>query len=290
MSTIPTTTDESVSTKTTAMTGALRRERSRGLRRRRIELAVAILAPVVLITAVEVASRIGAVDARLFPPPSAVVERGWTMLGDGALVRHVVATTTRLFVGFGIGTVAGVALGVAAGLSRLLRAAFTPVFTAVFMLPKIALLPLLLLLFGLTETPRVLAIAITVFCIVYIGTLAGLTHINGTVLDVARAYRARGARLLCFVLLPAAAPEIFTSLRVAVGAAVAVVTAVEFVASANGLGYLIWNSWQLFQPRDMAVALASVALLGTAATGALVICERTLLPWQRRPSSRKDNP
>ncbi|WP_007024789.1 ABC transporter permease [Saccharomonospora iraqiensis] len=270
---------------------ALRRAVEREHRRHRLlrtrDLALAVLTPLVLLALWEVAAATGMLDARLFTPPSEILSRGWEMISTGELWVHVYSTVGRLLTGFALGAVVGIAVGLVMGVSRPLRAAFGPTFTALYALPKIAILPLLLLIFGLTETPKVLSVAISVFFVVQINTLAGITQIDGRILEAARAYRATGWRLFRYVLLPGATPSIMTGLRVSAGMAVIVVTAVEFVASNNGLGYLIWNSWQLFQPQTMFVGLITVSIIGAVVTGLIILLERALLPWQHSGGPRK---
>jgi NitT/TauT family transport system permease protein len=193
----------------------------------------------------------------------------------------------RLLTGFGIGAVLGITSGLLMGVWRPLRAALGPTFTALYALPKIAILPLLLLVFGLTETPKIIAVAISVFFVLQINTLAGIVQFDARTLEAARAYRATGWKLFRYVLLPGATPTIMTGLRVAAGMSVVIVTAVEFVASNNGLGYLIWNSWQLFQPQDMYVGLITVALTGATMTGLIILLEKVLLPWKHGNGKRK---
>lgn len=270
---------------------ALRRAVEREHRRHRLlrtrDLALAVATPLVLLALWEIAAATGMLDARLFTPPSEILSRGWEMISTGELWVHVYSTVARLLTGFAFGAVVGIAVGLVMGVSRPLRAAFGPTFTALYALPKIAILPLLLLIFGLTETPKVLSVAISVFFVVQINTLAGITQIDGRILEAARAYRATGWRLFRYVLLPGATPSIMTGLRVSAGMAVIVVTAVEFVASNNGLGYLIWNSWQLFQPQTMFVGLITVSIIGAVVTGLIILLERALLPWQHSGGPRK---
>lgn len=264
-----------------ALEAAVDREyrRARNLRRR--DLLLAIATPIILLSAWEAAARGGLLDARLFTPPSAIATRGWDMIESGQLWHHIGATVARLMIGLIIGAVVGVATGLLMGVWRPLRAALEPTFTALYALPKIAILPLLLLIFGLTETPKVLSVAISVFFVVQINTLAGIVQIDSRILEAARAYHASGWKLFRFVLLPGALPSIMTGLRVSAGMAVIVITAVEFVASNSGLGYLIWNSWQLFQPQTMFVGLILVCLIGAAITGLVILLERALVPWRR---------
>jgi sulfonate transport system permease protein len=259
---------------------AVEREYRRHRRLQARDLALAVLTPVVLLLAWEVAALTGALDERLFTPPSQILSRAVEMLVDGELWGHVGATVARLAAGLVLGAAAGIAVGLVMGVWRPVRAALGPTFTALYALPKIAILPLLLLVFGLTETPKVLSVAISVFFVVQINTLAGILQIDARVLEAARAYRATGWKLFRHVLLPGATPSIVTGLRVSAGMAVIVVTAVEFVASNDGLGYLIWNSWQLFQPATMFVGLITVSLIGALVTGLVIVLERALLPWR----------
>ncbi|MFI9650002.1 ABC transporter permease [Streptomyces sp. NPDC052040] len=243
-------------------------------------MALGLAVPAVLLTGWEAASRTAAVDALLFPPPSHVATCMFGMIRDGELVRHYGATLRRLLPGYALGASAGTLAGFAMGASRLVRAAFGPLFAALYCVPKIATLPLLLLVFGLTETPKVLSVAVTVFFVMQINTHAGVAQIDSRVLETARSYGASGPKLLWFVLLPGAAPAMLTGLRTAIGLSVVVDVAVEFVASESGLGFLIWNSWTLFQPDRMYVGLLSVALLGAALSAVIALGERWALPWQ----------
>lgn len=252
--------------------------RKRLLRRRDVLLSV--LTPVALLVLWELSSAVGLIDSRIFSSPSMVFQTGVEMIGDGSLAMHAWATIYRLGLGFILGSVAGIGVGLLMGIWRPLRAAFGPMFTALYALPMIAILPLLLLIFGLTETPRVLAVAISVFFVLQINTTAGVVQIDDKILEAARSYNARGVRLFTSVLLPSSLPTIATGLRVAAGMSVTVVAAVEFVAANAGLGFLVWNSWQLFQPSAMYVGLVAVAILGAIVTFGLVWLERLLTPWK----------
>ncbi|MDJ0375922.1 ABC transporter permease [Cryobacterium sp. PH31-L1] len=278
---------EGVARRLTELDQAIDQEFKREQRLRARDLGLAILTPIVLLALWELAAATGVLDARLFSPPSAIGERGAEMVADGSLFVHIWATVGRLAFGFIAGSILGVFAGLIMGVVRPIRAALSPTFTALYALPKIAILPLLLLIFGLTETPKILAVAISVFFVVQINTLAGIMQIDARILESARAYKATGIRLFVNVLLPAAAPAIMTGLRVAAGMSVIVVTAVEFVASNNGLGYLIWNSWQLFQPATMFVGLIVVSVIGALVTGLIIVLERVVLPWRNSNSPKK---
>ena len=266
---------------------AIGREYRRTVRLRYRDLLLSVLTPLLLLGLWEAAARSGALDARLFTPPTEIAQQAGSMALSGELWQHTSATVARLLTGFVAGAAAGILAGLLMGVWRPVRAALGPTFTALYALPKIAILPLLLLIFGLTETPKVLSVAISVFFVMQINTLAGIVQIDGRVLEAARAYKASGLKLFRYVLLPGATPAIMTGLRVAAGMSVIVITAVEFVASNNGLGYLIWNSWQLFQPSKMFVGLIVVSLVGATVTALIILLERAVLPWKYSSGSKK---
>jgi len=268
---------------------AATREMTKARRLRRRDLALAILTPVLLLVAWQIAADTELIDRQLFSPPSQTLSRGAEMVASGELATHVFATVARLLVGYSLGAVLGIIVGLAMGTWRPLNAALGPTFSALYALPKIAILPLLLLIFGLTETPKILAVMITIFFVLQINTLSGIRQIDAGIIEASRAYGATGLRQFRFVIIPAALPSIFTGLRVAAGLGVIVITAVEFVASNNGLGFLIWNSWQLFQPERMFVGLITVSILGALLTFSVTGTEYLAIPWRRadRPARRR---
>lgn len=260
---------------------AARAERTRERRLQGRDLALAILTPVALLLLWEVAARLGWIDVRVFSSPSDVAAQGADMAADGSLAEHTLATLARLGIGGAIGAVLGITVGLLMGTSRALNAALGPTFSALYALPKVAILPILLFIFGLTETPRILSVVISVFFIMQINTVAGVHAIDAKLLEAARAYGARGADRFRHIILPGALPYIFAGARVAVGTGVIVITAVEMLASNTGLGYLIWNSWTLFMPDKMYVGLVMVSLLGAGLTALFAFIERRAIPWRR---------
>lgn len=256
-------------------------------RRRWRDLALSVGVPLVLLAAWELGARFGWIDGRLFTPPGSILATGAEMVASGALFEDLVPSVLRLLAGFSLAALFGVLAGLLMGVWRPVRAALGPLFTVLFAVPKVAILPLFLLIFGLNEMPRILVIFIAVFFIVQINTLAGILEIDKRILEAGRAYNATGFKHFWFVLLPGSLPSIFTSFRVAAGLAVVVVVSVEFVAANSGLGYLIWNSWQLFQPAQMYVGLIVVSIIGALMTGLVILVERLALPWKYSNSTSR---
>lgn len=261
-----------------AVAGLRLRER----RRRRLDLFLAVATPVALLALWQAAADLHWVDARVFTPPVQIAHAAGQLISSGVLPSDLLATLARLAVGFVIGAAGGIAVGLLLGLARPLRAALSPLFTALYAVPQIALLPLLLVIFGIGETAKVLTVVAVTFFVLEINALAAVRHFDPRLLEAGRAYGATGPKMFWHVLLPGCLPAIFTGLRVAVALGLVVITATEFVASNNGLGFLVWNSWQLFEPDQMYVGMATIALLGVALTGVVIALERVAVPWAHR--------
>ena len=261
---------------------AARAERARERRLTTRDTILSIATPLLLLLLWEVGARAGWIDARFFPAPTAILAAGWDMLADGELWEHTGPTLSRLLIGGGLGALAGVIVGMLMGTSRALNAALGPLFSALYPLPKIAIFPILLMIFGPTELPKIISVFVTAFFVMQISTLSGVWAIDKRLLEAGQAYGATGIDRFRFVVLPAALPFVFSGLRTATGTSVVVVTAVEFTgASTTGLGYLIWNSWQLFIPEKMYVGLVVIGVIGALLTFLIIRIEKLLLPWRR---------
>lgn len=261
------------------VSAAVERLRRDSRRRRRLDLTLAVATPLSLLVVWQLAADAHWIDPRVFTPPTQIVRAAGALISAGTLQADLGDTTARLVIGYLLGALGGIIVGLVLGVSRTLRAALSPLFTALYAVPQIALLPLLLVIFGVGETAKVVTVVAVTFFVLEINALAGVATLDRRVIEAGRAYGASGWRLFRHVLLPGALPSIFTGLRVAVALALVVVTATEFVASNNGLGFLVWNSWQLFEPNRMYVGLVTIALLGVALTALLTVIERLTLPW-----------
>ncbi|HEY6494789.1 MAG TPA: ABC transporter permease subunit [Trebonia sp.] len=256
--------------------------RRAGRRRRRLDVLLAIATPVALLAAWQLAAEQNWIDPAIFTPPSGIAAAAGTLASNGVLFTDLGATVARLMVGYVIGATSGTLVGLIMGLTPPLRAAFGPLFTALYAVPQIALLPLLLVIFGIGETAKVLTVVAVTFFVLQINASAAVRALDPRLLEVGTAYRATGQKLVRHVILPACTPAIFTGLRVSIALGLVVITAVEFVASNSGLGFLVWNSWQLFEPAQMYVGLVMIALVGVVLTALIALLERAALPWLRR--------
>lgn len=263
-----------------AVTDALLRERRKRQRRDRLERAVTLSSPVILLAVWEAVTILQLVDVRFFPRPSLVVQHLFSMGVSGELWDHMAATLSRVVVGFTVGALGGVAFGLVMGGSRWVRAVLNPMMWSIYPIPKIAIFPLILLVFGLGETSKYVTVAIAVFFLVLFPTIAGVMGIPQIYIDAGHNLGARGLSFYRRIAFPGALPMIFTGLRVGLGVALIIIVGVEFVGADSGIGYLVWNSWQLFNINRMFAGLLVLSVLGHLSSVALDALQQRLVPWR----------
>jgi ABC-type nitrate/sulfonate/bicarbonate transport system permease component len=261
--------------------------------------------PILLLLLWELIVRVGWLDARFFPTPSTVLVALWTMTANGELLGqlwllpeavakngwegvakilsegHLWVSLFRIFGGFFLGAMPGIVLGVVMGMNRTVRVALDPVISAIYVLPKIAILPLVMLIFGIGETSKIVVVGISSFFLVLINTTVGVRDIEPIFFDAAKNYGANRWQTFWHVIIPGALPVIFAGLRLSLGTALIVIIAAEFVAAQYGLGYLIWFSWQTLLTEKMFAGLLVIMILGALFTSGLQFIEHKLMPWQR---------
>lgn len=240
-----------------------------------------LILPVALLVLWEAASSNDWINPLFYPRPSDVVSRTWEQTRDGDLLHDARMTTARLLAGFALGAIPGLVVGIAAGASRAIRQLVYPLATALYVVPRIAMLPLVLVAFSIGESARVFMVAFSVFFIVFFSALSAVQQVERTHLDTARAFGASRLRSAATVLLPASAPTIFAGLRVALGFALIVIVGTEFLAANDGLGARIWRSYQIFDFPSMYAGIVAVTLLGLVLAALLLAIERVMLPWRR---------
>lgn len=234
---------------------------------------------IVLLIAWEAGVRLGFIDALLFTPPTTIGATVVKLFSNGILGIHLAATAWRVGLAVAIGGGAGLVLGVAMGSSFRMRRAVDPFVAALHPVPKIAILPLIMVIFGIGDLSLVIVIATGAFFPILINTMAGVAQIHPVHHDVAQLYRA--GRLMRFrrVVLPGSAPSILAGLRLALNTALLIAIAVEIVAAREGLGAMIWLSWTTLRTEEIYVAIAMTIAFGLAVNGLISLITRWAVPW-----------
>ncbi|MFY8115876.1 MAG: ABC transporter permease [Rhabdaerophilum sp.] len=247
---------------------------------RRLPDGLGLVVPILVAILWEVLVRQGLVSGRLLPPPSRIAGTLMELSQGGELLRHVIATSARVFSGFALGVLAGTLLGALCGYSTLSRRLMDPALQGLRAVPSIAWVPLFILWFGIFEASKVALIAVGVFFPVYLGIMGAILGIDRKIVEVGRVFRLTPLGLVRRILLPAILPSFVLALRGGLGLGWMFVVAAEFMGASEGLGYLLVDGQQLGKPDQIVAAILLFAVLGKITDGILSALFAPLLRWQ----------
>lgn len=215
--------------------------------------------------------------------PQALASEGWPAALSLLTESHVLTTLTRVFVGFFLGALPGIFLGMVMGMSKTVRTMLDATLSAIYVLPKIAIFPIMMLIFAnpFGEGPKIAVVAISAFFLVAINTMVGVRDIDPVYIQAGTNYGAKRWQMFRHVILPGALPVIFAGLRLALGTALIVIVAIEFVRARKGVGFLTFYYWEVLVTEKMYAGLVVVMLLGVLLTLGLQWVERKIMPWQK---------
>jgi len=228
----------------------------------------------------ELLSRTATVSPMFFPPPSSILVVLWGMLAHGNLLADIAITVIRVLTGFVIGAGSGAVLGLAMGRWPRLGAQLDPWVAALHPTPKIAVLPLILVIFGIGEASKVTLAALGAFFPMLINTVAGVRQISPIYFEVARSYGADRLRLFTRVVVPGSLPLIMAGARISINVALMLTIAAELVAAQRGLGQVIWFAWQTLRIEEVYAGLFVTSVLGLIFSILLERLSRWAMPWR----------
>lgn len=240
---------------------------------------LALSSPLFLLIVWELLVRFGLLDARFFPAPSGIATTFWMGVLGGEIWEHTIATLRRVGIGYAMGVIPALVFGIALSMWRGPRRILMPIFNTLYTIPKIAILPLLLFIFGVGDMSKFMIIAIGSFFLVFFNTINGVMQAPAILFDVARNAGASTRQLCCSVAFPAALPSIFTGLKLAMGQAYVLIAATEFVGAKSGIGYYIWMSWQVFDVKKMFVGIVLLSAIGYISITILTKLNEIFVPY-----------
>jgi NitT/TauT family transport system permease protein len=242
------------------------------------ERFASVAAPLLVFIVWEIAARLHLIDTRFFPAPSSIIGTFGKLIHDGSLVSNTLISLERLAIGFAIGAIPGLIVGIFMGLYRPIRIFVEPLIAGTYPIPKSAILPLILLIFGLGEPSKWAMVAIGVFYPVVINTASGVMQIPRIYFDVGKNFGAGRAQLFRTIALPGALPFIMTGVRLGAGMGLILIAIAEMIGAQTGLGYMIWNAWQILSVETMYVGLIVIAIIGFVLTILINELERWVIP------------
>ena len=237
------------------------------------------LVPVAVLLAWELSSRLGWLSSRVLPEPLAVVKAFWSLALSGEMAQHVATSTWRALSGFAIGGGLGLALGLLTGSLRSAETLLDSTLQMVRNIPPLALIPLVILWFGIEESAKLFLVSLGVFFPVYINTFHGIRSVDKGLIEMARSYGLSGWALYRHVILPGALPSILVGVRFSLGFMWVILIVAETISAQSGIGYMTMNAREFLQTDVVLVGILLYALLGKLADVLAKGLERWWLRW-----------
>ncbi len=235
--------------------------------------------PLAIVATWQALSSAGLIPARVLPAPTEVVTAGWKLLLSGELAKNIWVSFWRAIVGFAIGGAIGFGLGLANGLSRRSERILDSTLQMVRNVPHLALIPLVILWFGIDEEAKLFLVALGVFFPIYINTLHGIRTVDSQLVEMGRTYGMSSTTLFWRVILPGALPSIFVGVRYALGIMWLTLIVAETIAASSGIGYMAMQAREFLLVDIVVLSIVIYALLGKLADSAARLLERLCLSW-----------
>jgi sulfonate transport system permease protein len=235
--------------------------------------------PILVIALWEVLSVTGVIPSRILPAPSAVIAAGWRLTLSGELPRNMWVSFWRAIVGLAIGGGLGFALGLINGLSGRAEQISDSTLQMVRNIPHLALIPLVILWFGIDEAAKIFLVALGVFFPIYINTQHGIRTVDPQLVEMGRSYGMSASTLFYRVFLPGALPSIFVGLRYALGIMWLTLIVAETISASAGIGYMAMQAREFLLVDVVVLSILIYALLGKLADSTARLLERRCLAW-----------
>ncbi|GGF89944.1 ABC transporter permease [Azorhizobium oxalatiphilum] len=227
----------------------------------------------------QAAASLGFLSSRVLPAPSAVALAFWQALKDGSLVTNVLVSTRRALIGLAIGGGVGFALGILNGIWRPAETALDSTLQMLRNVPHLAIIPLVILWFGIDEEAKIFLVAIGVAFPIYLNTFHGIRTVDRGLVEMARVYGLSAAALFWRIVLPGALPSILVGLRYALGIMWLTLIVAETISATSGIGYMTMNAREFLQTDVVVLGVIAYALLGKLADSLTRAIEHRTLAW-----------
>jgi sulfonate transport system permease protein len=237
------------------------------------------LVPLALIVLWQLSASRGWLSSRVLPAPLDVAAAAWTLALSGELGTHVRVSAARALTGLAIGGGLGLVLGLLTGSVRLFETLLDSTIQMVRNIPALAMIPLVILWFGIDETAKLFLIAVSVFFPIYLNTFHGIRNVDPGLIEMGRSYGLSGWQLYKHIILPGAVSSILVGLRFSLGLMWVILIVAETISAQAGIGYLTMNAREFLQTDIVLVGILLYALLGKLADLFAKGLERYWLRW-----------
>ncbi len=235
--------------------------------------------PIALIVLWQGLSQAGILSVRVLPAPTAVVQAAIQLASTGELFRNVWVSTVRAFSGLAIGGLIGFGLGLLTGSLSIAEKLLDTTVQMLRNIPHLAMIPLVILWFGIGEEAKLFLVSIGVFFPIYLNTFHGIRTVDRGLIEMGKVYGLRPAELFWQIVLPGALPSILVGLRYALGFMWLTLIVAETIASDSGIGYMAMNAREFMRTDVVVFSILMYSLLGKIADMIAKALETTLLQW-----------
>ncbi len=233
-----------------------------------------------LIACAEIGTRAGWISALTLPRPSDVLATFGELYRSGLFWSHLLPSLTRLAVGAAIGVSVGISVGVLIGLFSYVRSGLVPVVAAIFPVPKIALLPLFVIWFGIDEGSKYALIAFGTFTPTVVATYGAVDNVDRTLIRMGQSFGLSWRSIVLKIVLPGAMPGILSGLRISLAIAIILLVAAEMLGAEYGIGAYILEAGSLYDLERLFVGVTILSLLGIGVSALVGMIERRVLDWR----------
>jgi ABC-type nitrate/sulfonate/bicarbonate transport system permease component len=227
----------------------------------------------------EILSRLRLISVVVFPAPSLIVKSLAVDLVKGVYTKDILISISRMLSGILFGGSSGLILGLIMGWSKKVRRILDPIIAMLHPIPKMTLLPMALIIFGLGETSRVVMVSISAFFPMLVNTMVGVRQINPTYYEVVENYGSSTLDTFRKVVLPGSLPFIMSGFRLSFKSALTTTIGIEMVFGNTGLGSFLWLAWETMRMWNLYAVIIIIAIIGAGTTWALEVLKKYLLPW-----------
>ncbi|MCY6371469.1 ABC transporter permease [Clostridium ganghwense] len=219
-------------------------------------------------------------NAYILPSPQVVVKSTYELIVSGVLFKHIYDSFIRILLGFFITVFLAIPLGIIFGINKKIYAYFNPIFEFIRHTPPLALVPMLILWFGIGEKSKIIIIILASFFPVLLNTIKGVESCDEKLIEVGKIFNLSKKQIFLKIIIPSALPNIFVGMRLAIGYSWRAIIGAEMVAASSGLGYLILDGQQLSRSDVVVVGILFIGILGTLTDYLFSLAFRKINLWK----------
>ena len=228
----------------------------------------------------QIVSKSGLVNEFTLPAPTTVLMTAWELISTGTLWPEITASLYRIGMGYTIGCILGVVIGTVLGFSKLGEKLGIPIINILYPIPKIAILPLIMLWLGIGEISKITVISLAVFFPIVYNTYTGVSQTNRLLINVAITFGATKLDLIRKVIFPSALPMIFAGMRISAGVSLLILVSAEMIAAQHGIGSFILKNADLLVISKVLVGVLLLCIIGGLFNFVLAQLEKKLVHWK----------